>query len=332
MTNLNQINRTQQILLIALVVQIALAVYTFWPQPAASQGGEPLLPGVTADQVTRLIVTDNTGKRIAVEKKGEGWVLFEAGDYPVKAEVVSGLLTQVEAVKTNRLVTQTEGSHKQLQVAGDDFNRRLELTLADGSSHTLYVGSSGGASATHVRADDQAEVYLSADIEAFSINTQLSGWLETLYFTIPVTATTKMTIENGNGAFVFTREGEAWTMDGLAEGEVLAQDIIDGLRNQASSFRMTEPIGLEEQPEFGLADPAATITLETADQAYTIRIGAQNPDDKSYVAHVSSQPYYIRISDFTGNNFAQKTRADFLEEPPTPTAEPTEEAGEGKSP
>jgi hypothetical protein len=326
MSNLSQINRFQQILFIALIVQIALAAFIFWPRPVASQGGAPLLPGVTADQVRKLIITDNTGKRVALEKKGEEWVLFEAGDYPVKPEVVTGLLTKVEAIKTNRLVTRTEGSHKQLQVAGDDFNRRLELTLADGSSHNLYVGSSGGASATHVRVDDQAEVYLTGDIDAFEVNTQLSGWLETLYFTIPVTATTKMTLENSNGTFVFTKEGETWTMAGLAEGEVLDQDIVNGLRNQASSFRMSEPIGLEEQADFGLDNPKATITLEAADQTYTIRIGAQNPDDKTYVAHVSSQPYYIRISDFTGNSFVEKTRADLLEAPtPAPSAEATEE-------
>jgi hypothetical protein len=329
MSILNQTSKLQQILAILLIIQIALAAFVLWPQPVASQPNQPLLPDFKADQVTELVISDGDENRIALAKKEGSWVLAEAGDYPVKAESVTELLNKLEAVKTNRLVTQTEASHKRLQVAEDDFNRRLEITLANGATHTLYLGSSGGVSATHVRADDQEQVYLSGDIESFDVNTTTSGWIDTIYFTLPATSTTKLTLENSNGVFEFTRQDETWSMAGLAEDEVLDETIVNGLNNQATSFRMEAPVGVEEQASFGLDNPQATITLETAEETYTLLIGAQDAENSSYFAKASNSAYYVRISDFTADSFVAKTREDFIQDPPTPEAEATEEPAGG---
>jgi hypothetical protein len=89
---------------------------------------------------------------------------------------------------------------------------------------------------------------------------------------------------------------------------------------------MTAPIGKEEQASFGIDQPQATVTLKTKDgdqeKTYVLRIGAKDPDDSSYVASSSESPYFVRVAEFTGNNFIDKTREDFLELPPTPVLVP----------
>ncbi|MCB0212802.1 MAG: DUF4340 domain-containing protein [Anaerolineae bacterium] len=312
---MSQTNRLQQILLITLVVQIALAVWLFWPKPAASQTSGPLLGDIATDSVTALTISDSDNT-LTLAKKDDGWVLPDAGDFPVTAEQVTTLLDNIEKVQTNRLVTQTDTSHRRLQVAPDDFNRRLELTLSDGTTHDLYVGSSAGAGATHVRADSQPEVYLTGDINAFDINPQASSWIDTLYFTVPQTTTTQLTLENGNGTFEFVKDGENWTMSDLAEDETFNQNAFTTMLNQLISVRMTEPIGTEAQADFGLDKPQATVTLGTTAETYTLMVGAKNPEDSDdYVFKASNSPYYVRISSFTGDNLINKTRADFLEAP-----------------
>ena len=314
--SVSQTNRLQQILLIALVVQIALAVWVFWPKPAASQTSGPLLGDFSTDSVTSLTISDSDNT-LTLTKQNDGWVLSDAGDFPVTEEQVTTLLDNIEKVQTNRMVTQTDTSHRRLQVAPDDFNRRLELTLSDGTTHDLYVGSSAGAGATHVRADDQTEVYLTGDIDAFNINPQPSGWIDTLYFTIPQTATTQLTLENSNGTFEFVKDGENWTLSDLAEDETFNQNAFTSMLNQMISVRMSEPIGTEAQADFGLDTPQATVTLDTTDETYTLIFGAKNPEDSDdYVFKASNSPYYVRISSFTGDNLINKTRADFLEAPP----------------
>ena len=329
MSLLNQIGRHNQILIVLLAIQIAVGVAVFWPRTVASDTGGPLLAEFSAQDVVELIISDGDDNRLALTKQGDDWVLSEAGDYPAKSEDVISLLEKIEGVQTNRLVTQTEASHNRLGVAGDDFNRRLEITLADGSSHNLFIGSSGGAAATHVRADNQAEVYLTGELTAFEANAQASGWIETLYFSLPQTATTKLTLENENGTFEFVRVDDSWTLTGLADDEVLMEGAVTTLLGQASSVRMTAPIGTEAQAAFGLDNPSATITLETRstssgqapDETFILKVGAQDPDDNSYYFNASNSPYFVQVSEFTGNNFVNKTRDDFLEIPPTPEAE-----------
>jgi len=321
--SMSQTNRLQQILLIVLVVQIALAVWVFWPKPAASQSSGPLLGDFSTDSVTSLAISDSE-KTLTLAKQDGKWFLPDAGDFPVTETNVTTLLDNIEKVQTNRLVTQTDTSHRRLQVAPDDFNRRLELSLSNGTTHDLYVGSSAGAGATHVRLDNQPEVYLTGDLDAFSINPQAGSWIDTLYFTVPQTATTKLTLENSNGALEFVKDGANWTLSDLADGETFNQNAFTNMLNQVISVRMTEPIGTEAQADFGLDAPQATVTLATTDETDTLLVGAKNPaDSDNYVFKASNSPYYVRISSFTGDNLINKTRADFLE---APAAEPTSES------
>ncbi len=318
-------NKTNQILAIVLVLQLALTAFIYWPQSATQGGGGPLLADFSAADVTELTIRDGQDKLVVLANEGDNWILPKAGDFPVQADKISPLLEKIKGIKTNRLVAKTEASHKRLEVAGDDFNRLLEITLLDGSNYKLYLGSSAGAGATHVRVDDQAEVYLTADINSYDANAQASAWIDTLYYTLPQTATVAMTLENQNGVFDFVKEGDKWTMKDLSDDETLKENVVTGLVNQAVSLRMTTPIGKEEQPSFGLDDPLAVITLKTqGGEEYTLRIGAKDEAaNNSYAAKYSESPYYVRVAEYTGNNFVQKTRDDFLEPPPTPEAEST---------
>lgn len=309
-------SRLNQILIGLLVVQLALVGFIFWPRSSSQAAGGPLLANFDAAEVTALTIADGEGNHLSLAKRGDQWMLPDKGDFPVDGEKVTPFLEKIAAVQADRLVTQTEGSQARLQVAPDEFNRRLELTLADGSTDELYVGSSAGAGATHVRAADRPQVYLTGELAAWDANPQVTAWVDTLYFTVPQTATTGLTLENQNGAFEFTQAGDTWTMAGLAEGETLDQAAVSSLLNQASSVRLTDVLGAEEQTDYGLAEPLATVTLETGDGTYTLQVGARDETTNSYVFHASNSPYYVRVAGWAGDAFANKTRADFLAEPP----------------
>lgn len=324
-------NRHNQILAVVLVVQLVVAGLLFWQPWSAAAGSTagPLIPGFTVPGVTGLTISDGDGNRVVMAKRGGDWVLPELGDYPVDSAKVEPLLQKIGELETNRLVTQTDSSHRRLKVASDEFNRLVEIELQDGASHKLYLGSPAGGTSTHVRTADRAEVYLTNNLSSWDVNAQASGWIDTLYFTVPQTETVALALENRNGVFEFEKEGENWTMIGLAEDETFNPSSLTPLLSQASSVHMTAPIGQEEEASFGLDQPQATVTLKTKDgdqeKTYVLRIGAKDPEDNSYVARSSESPYFVRLAEFTGNNFVDKTRDDFLELPPTPV--PTPEAG-----
>jgi hypothetical protein len=336
--------RHNQILAGILVIQIILSVAVFWPKSAATGASEPLFPDLKAGDIVALTITEADGKSIALQQvagngstepssraQAEGlakvWVLPEVDDYPAKADKITPLLDKIVGLTTSRLVTRTDASHKRLQVAPDDFVRRIDFETAGGTKHTLYLGSSPAYSATHFRVDGQSETYLTNEFSTWEVKADAASWVDTAYLSVPKDDITKMTLENINGTFTFTKGDEGkWTMAGLAADETLDEAKVTSLIQRAASVNMVRPLGNEDQAAYGMDEPRAVVTLETKDKTITLRVGAQDPTDNSYVVISSESPYYVRVSEYSVKDLAEKTRDDFLQVPLTPTPEGTPNA------
>jgi len=330
-------SRINRILAGVLALQIILVAIVFWPRSAASvAGGKPLFPGVEADQIVRLTITDANGNQIQLAKELGNWVLPEADDYPAQESKISELLDKIIALKADRLVTQTPASHKRLKVADNFFERRVEFELADGTKHKLYLGTSPRYGATHVRAHGRDEVYLARGFSIVDVGVQAYNWVDTLYFSVTEDQVVALTLENRNGRFEFEKDDAGtWTMKGLAPGEKLKENNVKSMVARISSLRLLRPLGKTERDDYGLEEPNAVITVQTRDEegntkTYTLRVGAKSEEDNSYVVISSESPYYVRVSQYTVKDFVERTRDDFIELPQTPTPEPTPETSSGQ--
>jgi len=238
----------------------------------------------------------------------------------VLEENVSTLLQAIVGLEAERRVTQTSGSHARLQVAGDEFNRRVEIELADGTRHVLYLGSSPSFQALHVRAEGQDDVYLTSALTAEDAGAGAVDWVERTYFSMPSEEVTSLTLENANGTFRFAKEGEEWMMDGLA-GESFDADRFQTVLSRATSVSLLAPLGRKELAEYGLDTPAAVVSIETSGDApstVVLTVGAQDAEDSSYVVKSSESPYYVRVSEFSVNELVTHARDEFLVASPTP--------------
>ncbi len=331
-------NRLNQILVGILVLQLVVAAVILWPRPAASGEGGSLFPGVEAEHIVGLTITSGGGQTIRLVKHdggsasptAGGWVLPEADDYPVQEGKVPPVLDKIVGLKAEGLVTQTSGSHRRLKVAEDSFERLVEFELDDGTRYRLYVGTSPRYSVTHIRAEGQDEVYLTSELSAQDAGVEAANWVDRTYLEIPQDQIVAVTLENENGRFEFIKEGETWTMNGLAEDETLDQASVTTLANRAALTTMVEPLGKEEKDSYGLREPSAVVVIRThsdegGDRTYTLSVGAKDPEDNSYVILSSESPYYVRVSEFAVRDLVENTRDEFLVLPPTPTPEATSE-------
>lgn len=318
-------NKWQRLLIGLLVAQLALGVFVFWPRPVAGSGGQPLLAGLTADQITGLTITDEAGNTTKLAKQGDAWIAPDAGAYPADAAKITPVLDKLVALKTGRLIAQTPQSHAQLQVADNKYVRKIDITKADGTTQTVYLGSTAGGQAGHVRLAGQDNVYLASGLASWEVDSSLLNWINPVYLSFNAADLIGFTLKNKNGEFAFTKDAQgAWQLVGLGADETVDQDKVNNLLSSLASLRMTKPLGKTEDAGWGMAAPTATVTLQvkSGDQVKTttLTVGAQDPNDKSYVVKSSDSEYFVRVAEFSVQDLIQRDRAGFLPATPTPAA------------
>lgn len=316
--------RWNQILVGLLVLQVLLCVFVFWPRKAASGAGEPLLPGLKASDVVALTITDDEGKTVALRRVEGAWVLPEADDYPADGTRVTTLLNKLAGLTTRRLIARTAASHRQLDVADNDFRRRIELETADGQQYRIYLGSSPQFDTIHVRVAGQDATYLASNLSAGDAQATPISWVDPVYLRLDSSEVQTVTLKNRNGTLRFLKDADGkWTMEGLAPEERADQARISALVQTVTSLRMTQPLGKQARPEYGMESPTALVTIQTSTETITLTVGAQDPQDKSYVVIGSHSPFYVRVTEAVARDLVEKGRDYFLQPLPTPTPTPT---------
>jgi hypothetical protein len=321
--------RLQRILIGILVAQLALAAFVFWPRPSAVSAGKPLLSDIKADDITSLTLRDDKGTTIKLARSaaGQPWVLPDAGDYPADAAKITPVLTKLAALTTDRLVAQTVGSQKQLQVAADAFQRRIDLGTTGGANRTLFLGTPAGGQASHVRVDGQNNVYVAADLVSWELSADPASWIDTAYVKVTPADLVGFTLANANGQVNFTKDDNgAWQMDGLAAGEKLDSNQLTTVMNRLAVLRMVRPLGTAESADYGLAQPAALATLEVksgdATKMLTVAVGAKDAADNTHTVKSSDSLYYVRVAEYDVKDLVEKKREGFLMVSPAPTTAP----------
>ncbi len=316
--------RWNQILVGLLIAQVLLCVVVLWPRRAASGTGEPLLPGLKASDVVALTITDDQGKSIALRRVEGTWVLPDADNYPADGTKVTTLLNKLAGLTTRRLITRTAASHRQLDVADNDFRRRIELETMEGQQYRLYLGSSPQFDTIHVRVAGRDETYLASNLSVGEAQATPISWVDPVYLRLDSSEVQTVTLRNRNGTLRFLKgEDGKWTLEGLGPEERADQSRISALVQTVTSLRMTEPLGKEARPEYGMDSPTALVTIQTSTETVTLTVGAQDPETKTYVVIGSHSPYYVRVTEAVARDLVEKGRDYFLQPPPTPTPTPT---------
>lgn len=320
---------TKQIKILAglLALQAVFLVVVFWP--GSSSGVGKLFPGLEEVKVTGVTITDSEGRSIRLTRSPFGCVLPEADDYPCLQGKLPAFLNRVVAITTASQVAETKGSHKRLKVADDEFERIIELEVAGGARHKLYLGTSPQARSGHVRADGQDQVYLATDLSASDASVLATGWVDPEYFSVPENKIAMLTQENSKGRLQLKKEDNGdWTLLGAAGGIALDQGKARSLVTKFGSLRLLRPLGKEELESYGLKEPTAVVTIQIAagDSSSTervLRIGAKDPEETGFIVKSSESPYYVIMAESTVQDFLDKGSDDLLEPEPEATQKPS---------
>jgi hypothetical protein len=322
--------RHNQILIAILVLQILIGAFIFWPRETVASGsGETLLAGFDAQEVRSISIEDGEGERLILTEEEGDWILTEAGNFPCQSFKVDEFLVKVAAVRSDGIVTETASSHQRLKVASDEFERKIEFSMSDGDVHTLYIGSSPSFGAAHIRLEGEAETYLTSELTARDALATATSWIDTSYFSVPQEDLQTLTLQNEHVLLIFEKDDEGnWTLRGLADDEELQTASVTNIINRATSVTMLEPLGVLELPDYGFDEPSSVVLMQTGEKSISLHVGTRDPEDGSYIVRSSESSYFVRVSEFSVKDLVEKTRADFVQEKPTPTAQPIEETSQ----
>lgn len=311
------IKKHHQILAALLIAQVVLTAVVLWPRPSVAGQQDPLFVDLDVEDVTRLSIASSASS-ITLERVEGEWVLPEAGSFPARTDAVDSFLEKLLALSTGRLVASSDTSHKRLQVAADDFVRRIVFEAGDDTKETVYIGSSPQYGAVHFRLAQQSETYLTSELAAFDANPAVRSWINTSYGSVSQDEVTRMTLENSQGRFVFEREDEeTWTMvePPLENAERLDQTQVRTVLRRAASVNINKPLGKESRSGYGMDEPSAVVMLETDDETVTLRVGAEDSDDAGYVVKSSDSDYYVLVGSTGVSALMENGRDAFIEEP-----------------
>lgn len=358
-------NRTNKILAGLLGVQVLLAVLVLLKSDQTRIGKlEPLIDGLSADKVERIRVFDSypaarqeeeeakkTGNKdqpaVELVKRGSDWQLASHYDYPADGSKVTDLIDKVIAIRTRGPMASGKARQKQLEVADDDYQRKLVIT-AGGKDITLYVGASAGARQTSVRLAGSNDVHGAAGLSAFAVGATPSAWIDTSYFKVEKEQIASIEVSNQNGTFTFepAAAGGGWTveMNGkpvpVPAGNDLDKDYVDRVVSRVSAMTMNEP----GDPKKNVDKPAVTVVVQMkaqqaaggADggppaasqpgQEYTIDIGESGEKDKSFVK-VRGSPHAALVHSLSLSELSELSASKLVKKHEDKPAAPPE--GEG---
>ena len=313
-------NLRNKVLAGVLALQAVVLIGVFWPR-SAGPGIEQLIGGLEEPDVVAVTITDGEGKSIHIARSPFGCVLPGAADYPCAKDRLPDFLRRIVPLTTASLVTDTPASHARLNVAEDNFERIIELELADETKRKFYLGTSPRGRSGHARIDGRDQVYLAPGLSAFDAPVREDAWVDPLYFSVPQDRVKSVTIENTAGAVTIEREESGdWALSDHESERPIDQSKAGSMVRSATSIRLVRPLGKEEMESYGLQKPTVVVTVsvgggDSDSTGQTVRIGGRLNADEGYVAKSSESPYYVVVDVASVQALIDLKLDDLLEAP-----------------
>ncbi len=322
-------NRHVKALSLLLALQLAvLGGILLWHQRVASTPTGTLLQ-VDRAKVDGIVIIDDKGAKLALQRTDAGWTLPDS--QPVDAEKVGQLLDKLLAASAPWPVATSTESAKRFEVAPDKFQREIRLLAQDQVVGDLYFGTSPGFKKVHARRADSEDVYAVA-FANYEATTRADDWIDKALLKPngDVTALTRP------DHWRVQRNGEVWTLDGIAAGETTKQDVVTDLVNKIANLRV---MGATQAPAADSV-PVLLLTASTANGEFDYRFYQPQPkgdlvvtrnghDGAFKVAAYVGEPMIKERGDLVGSTTAEApakpqaalkpTAVPGAKQPPKPT-------------
>jgi len=292
-------NRTQWVLVVLLIVQLALlGVMVLRSGGGDAEESHALLPGLEAFSPARIEIQGSADESVTLMRGAEGWTLGDPAGYPVDAEKVDQLLRQLEGVQVRLPVVSSPRYHATFKVTEVEHERRLRIwdSGEEEPRVDLFLGSSPNVDVSHVRLNGDDRVYEEQGLSTFDLRTESTSWVERKLVDVPFDDVVSVKLRNAHGEFELGREDGQWkVLSPAGSRAVLEGSKVDSWVRSLVTLYLSQPAGPLGDPEFGLDDPVAVLEIRSRAAAGQ-ETDAEPQEGDAGAEQVPAEPETVTVS------------------------------------
>jgi hypothetical protein len=307
---------------------VVLAVVFVWQDRATSAPSGALLK-IDRDKIDNVVIVDDKGTKLNLHKAESGWVLPDAKNLPADADKVTALLDKLVAASAPWPVATSAESAKRFEVTADKFQREIQLRSGDQTVADVFLGTSPGFKKVHARRADSDDVYAIA-FANYEATARADDWLDKNILKPDGDVTALARPDH----WKLERNGETWSLDGLAQGETTKQDAATDLVNKVVNLRV---MGVADAAPTDDATLKLTLSATTPKGTFDYRLYQPQPNS-DFVVTRSGQDGAFKLAAYVGEPLI-KDRGDLVGSPtpaepakPAPALKPAARPGAKPSP
>ncbi len=243
-------NKTVAILSIVLFAQIGLTFgLGYFENERAKQATQKLIK-TDLSQVTEIDFETKTKATLKIVKDKDKWVLPDFQNFPASSETVNRLLDKFEAISRGWPVATTEDALSRFRLKADDFEEKVTLKSKSANVVTLLLGSTAGHNKLHVRLDNETEVH-TVEVPLRQLSTNKEDWIDRSIAELDTEKISSVELPN----FSLSKNGKMWHMNYSGKSVALDDTTAGDVLTAAAGINISEVLGTEDKPEYGLANP-----------------------------------------------------------------------------
>ena len=274
------INRKTSGLFVLLGLQmiVTLIAFAYAQSNTGSLDRKPLIP-IEAEIIDELTISHNSGE-LRLNKAADGWVIPALDGLSANEIKLTTILNDLLSLKSEWPVASEAGSQSRFEVAEDNFNRRVDLFSKGAKVGRIYVGSSPGFKKSHVRLEEQKNIYALA-LNTYDLPTDPADWLDKSL----IAAQDIRSIEGVD--FKLIHENREWSVV-PTDGELPTGSSVEVHKENATALDMA----LKTLTVLSVAD--GDINMDDS-RSYRLKVFA--PNQITYKLFEEEDQYYVSRSD-----------------------------------
>ncbi|MBX2879717.1 MAG: DUF4340 domain-containing protein [Granulosicoccus sp.] len=296
--NIFQHSRLLQVCTVLLFAQLGLAVVLGLTQQRADFNSGQQLFALEEGDINSVTIGDPE-ETIELIKRNDKWVLNGNDSLPADSARLNTLLDSLINLKVGLPVASSANSREQLEVADDNYQRKLVINNDTGT--TFLLGTSPGLRKAHLRRDGSDEIY-SASLPVSSIPASIDNWLDKSLLAlknISRLSTDSITFESTG-----TGEDKSWKiLDHSDPGKSLDTKKLTTLVSALESLSVTGFGGASAESS---ADPDDSGVTDSSDK------NEDNPEPETVELSVTSEgkDFKITLEKNDNNTFISRSDID----------------------